>query len=500
MPLSTTFKTIASAALISIIFAGCSATRPEAVNNKSLGDNYLYSSLNKDYKIKEFSNQSNIGRGFIVNNYKPFGFNTSFKETSIASGCLWMKSGNVNSKYENIEANMNGSQVFMNLVLLPFTLPLGLMCENHHVFNYYSFNNDMKDLFPQSNAKKLVSDYDMLIETEHAKENKINLDIDIFNNKIDNLNNNLLTNLNKIKSNYLETNISKIQKNVHIIDKTGLYRNEKILVKLKIHKNNFPNPKLIQSFNHSKYSKIIDNNFPCNTISKCISNMKGSMFDLKNEYQQEEQLKQAQWHKKQNKYIKQLKEDIKEYTGLSKYYNVTNNLKKSTIEVKNKGITKKIFYTVDVKSNKLPLNQKLKSTVTVTKVNYSDVFPKYKNKDKNIEIVFSPQTKNYKLINNTNKFIQIKSISLYYDGDIYNLTLSKDNNVIATELSPQAINNIDLYDNIKESNYENLTKKQAKQKNFKFGFAIKYTLGEQTRNITLYNQHQHNLYSLIKGI
>jgi hypothetical protein len=199
----------------------------------------------------------------------------------------------------------------------------------------------------------------------------------------------------------------------------------------------------------------------------------------------------------QNKF---LQEDVKDYTKLSKFYNVENNLKKASIKTKKKGITKNIFYTVDVKSNKLPLSQKLLSTVTVTQVNYSDVFPKYKNKDKNIEIAFNPQTKNYKLVNNTNKFIQIKSISLYYGESIYNLTLSKDNNIIATELSPQGTKIFKLYDDIKESSYEHITKRQAQAKNFRFGFAIKYTLGEQTKNITLFNQHNYNLYSLIKDI
>lgn len=483
MALSTTFKTIASAALISIIFAGCSATRPETVNNKSLGDNYLYASLNKDYKIKEFSNQSNIGRGFIVNNYKPFGFDTSFRETARGGGCLWGKEGSVHSKYETIEANMNGAQVVVNPILLPLTLPFGLLCENYHIFNYDSFNSDMKNLLPQSNAKKLVSSYDTLIETEYAKENKIN-------KKIDQLNNISLKKLESIKSKYLATNTDVITKKVKIIDKTGLYNNEKLPEKLSIYKNDFQNPNLLQKIS---YKNIVNNSFPCTTVGGCVSSMNNGRGSIEKKYQHDIE-SVSQQH---NQF---LQEDVRDYTELSKFYNVENNLKKSSIEIKKRGMTKNIFYTVDVKSNKLPLSQKLLSTVTVTQVNYSDVFPKYKNKDKNIEIVFSPQTKSYKLINNTNKFIQIKSISLYYDGNIYNLTLSKDNNVIATELSPQAIKNIGLYDNIKESNYENLTKKQAKQKNFKFGFAIKYTIGEQTRNITLYNQHQHNLYSLIKGI
>lgn len=483
MALSTTFKTISSVALLSIIFAGCSAMRPEAVNNKSLGDNYLYASLNNDYKIKEFSNQSNIGRGFIVNTYRPFGFKNDFYITSNVGSCLWNKKGKTYSKYESLETSMDVTQLFVNIIIFPLALPLGFDCSNYHAFNYKSFDNDMKNLLPQFDAKKLVQIYNTLIETEHTKENKIN-------KKIDQLDNISLQKLEQIKSKYLATDTDAITKKVKIIDKTGLYNNEKLPEKLSIYKNNFPNPKLLQKIS---YTNIVNNSFPCTTVSGCVSSMNNNRGSIEEKYQHDIEFVSQQ----HNKF---LQEDVKDYTELSKFYNVENNLKESSIKIKKKGITKNIFYTVDVKSNKLPLSQKLLSTVTVTQVNYSDVFPKYKNKDKNIEIVFSPQTKSYKLINNTNKFIQIKSISLYYDGNIYNLTLSKNNNSIATELSPQETKNIGLYDNIKDSNYENLTKKQAKQKNFKFGFAIKYTIGVQIRNITLYNQHQHNLYSLIKGI
>ncbi len=483
MALSTIFKATASAALISIIFAGCSAMRPKPVNNKSLSDNYLYAGLNKNYKIKEFSNQSNIGRGFIVNNYQPFGFKDSFYRTSAYGSCLWDKTGKTYSKYESIETSTDVGDVLADIIVFPLALPEGFSCSDYHVFNYRYFDNDMKNLLPQSDAKKLVSNYDMLIKTEHTKENKINY-------KINRLNNISLQKLKQIKSKYLDTNTNTITKKLKIIDKTGLYNNEKLPEKLSIYKNNFQNPTLLQKIS---YANIINNSFPCTTISGCVSNMDNDRVLIEKKYQHEiESILQQH-----NKF---LQENVKSYTELSRFYNVKNDLKKSSIKIKKKGITKTIFYTVNIKSNKLPLNQKLLSTVTVTRVNYFNVFPEYKNKDKNLGIVFNPQTKNYELINYTNKFLQIKSVSLYYNGVIQSLTLSRNNNAIVIELSPQEIKNIGLYDYIKESNYKNLTKKQAEQKNFKFGFAIKYTIGKQTINITLYNEYQYNLYSLIKGI
>jgi len=482
MKLSSTSKAITSIALLSTLFAGCSATKPEAVNNKVMGNNYLYTSLSQDSIIKEFSNKNN-GRGFIVNNYKPFGFKDSFYITSSVGNCLYDRKGKTESKYERIDAKMNATQVILNTMLLPLFLPLGLMCENYHAFNYENFDNDMKELLPPDDVKKLVSSYDGLKLTEHKAESKIN-------EQIEKLNTNSLKKLELIKTKYLANNIDTIVKKVKITDKTGLYRNEKFSEELKIYKNNFLNPKLLSEIT---YSPVIDNSFPCYSVNGCVSRIEKSDLAIQNKYQNDVKFVSQQHNKL-------LKEDTKSYTELSKFYSVHNNLKKSTVEVKKNGITKNIFYTVDIKSNKLPLNEKLISTVTVTRIDYNNVFPKYENKDKNIEIIFNPYTKNYDIVNNTNKFIQIKSISLYYDGSIYNLTLSKDNNVIATELPPQARKTVGIYDKIKESNYATLTKRQAQLKNFKFGFALKYTIGEQTKNITLYSQDKHNLYSLIKNI
>jgi len=496
MSLSYSGKIIASIALASTFFSGCSATRPEVVNNKEIGTNNLYATLNNNYTIKDFNNKE-VGRGFIVNNYKPFGFDTSFKMTDSNGGCLWLKYGKISSKYENIEVTMNTPQAVVNLILLPLALPLGLKCANHHIFDYNSFNSDMKDLLPNDTAKKLVSNYDNLIENEHVTENKINKEIKKLNNKS-------LKALKPIKEKYLSTEIDKIKKKTKIVDKTGLYNKEKLPVQLNVYKNNLPAVQLLQSID---YSEIVNSAFPCDTVSGCISNMNNSVVSMQEKYSND--AKQTL-----DKHKKLLQKDLKQYIDHSKFYNVENNLKSSTIQVKKNGVIKNIFYTVAIKSDRLPINQNLKSILTVRDINYSDVFPKYSNSDKNIKIIFNfdtqkfnpvtqkfvPEIKTYKIKNNTDKFIQIKSVSLYYDGSIYKLTLSKDSNAIATELSPQAINTIGLYDNIKESNYINVTKKQAQKKNFKFGFAIKYTIGEQTKNITLYSQHIYNLYSLIKDI
>jgi glucose-6-phosphate-specific signal transduction histidine kinase len=78
--------------------------------------------------------------------------------------------------------------------------------------------------------------------------------------------------------------------------------------------------------------------------------------------------------------------------------------------------------------------------------------------------------------------------------------LFRSNNQYATELSPKAVKNIELYTYIEESNYKNITKSKAKNLKNRFGFAVKYTKGNQSNNITLYKVTTTNVFNLIKGI
>jgi len=362
-------------------------------------------------------------------------------------------------------------------------LPFGLTCDNYHTFDFESFDNDMKKLLSVEDANKLISGYDGLIANKQKAENQINEKINMYNGR-------LLQNFDNIKSKYLNTDIEHVKNNIKILDTTGLYRNEKLNVEVTFIKNKFPKPTLLPKID---YSNIINSAFPCHTSESCLKNMKkyeNNLVDTVNN----------DLNNVDKKFEKLSKKNTILYNDLASYFQVNNEKTASKLKVSKRGISKEIFYNVGIKSNKYLINSNFYSLVSITKIDYSNVFPSFTNKDKNLEIKFNPSSKSYRLYNRTNNFIQIKSVSLYYNEGIYNLTSKNDNNDFFLELAPESYYTVKLHQTIKHSNYKNLTKSKAQQTTIKFGFAIKYTLGEQTQNMTLYSQNNYNLYPLIKDI
>jgi len=155
--------------------------------------------------------------------------------------------------------------------------------------------------------------------------------------------------------------------------------------------------------------------------------------------------------------------------------------------------------TIEPAEYKIKYNQEgyvLKPTVTIHGKSFKDVFPKYINEDQFLRVEFDGE--HLRFINKTNNFMQIKSISTYYNGEIATLSL-KDK----IELPPQAFTKKPLSiksflskDIIEKARYNNITKDFAMQQYITFGFAIKYTLVEQNLDRTLFKENKYNLYEL----
>lgn len=132
---------------------------------------------------------------------------------------------------------------------------------------------------------------------------------------------------------------------------------------------------------------------------------------------------------------------------------------------------------------------------------FENIYPKYINEDNALRVEFDGKKINF--VNKTDNFIQVKSISVYYNAEISNFNLGDK----AIELPPQAFTKeplpIDICttDEIKKmANYTNATKEIAVTQNLSFGFAIKYRLVEQNIDRTLYKQNKYNLYEVLAGI
>lgn len=132
---------------------------------------------------------------------------------------------------------------------------------------------------------------------------------------------------------------------------------------------------------------------------------------------------------------------------------------------------------------------------TIVSKDFFSVYPKFRGDDPTVKVSFDGHALSFE--NKTKKFVQIKSVSIYYNDNIY--SISRNDNESIVELSPEAVSSgYDLVDRVNnviraESNYPNMTADLAKKTNFKFGFAIKYRVEEQTVDKTLYRTDRYNL-------
>ncbi|WP_333653865.1 hypothetical protein [Dissulfurispira sp.] len=162
-------------------------------------------------------------------------------------------------------------------------------------------------------------------------------------------------------------------------------------------------------------------------------------------------------------------------------------------------------YTVEiVATSNIPYKkdetQNIPVIFTIRSKDFKNIYPKYINEDNALRIEFDGKKINF--VNKTDNFIQVKSISVYYNAEISNFNLGDK----AIELPPQASTKdpllIDIYTTAeikKMANYANAIKGIAVTQNLSFGFAIKYRLIEQNIDKTLYKQNKYNLYDVLTG-
>ena len=503
-------KGTASGIVLSMLLTGCVSTSGQPkVPNKTIGKNKLYVSFDKDSKEIDGISNNKMKNGFSLNDYSPISYNYKIRKKLE----LVLIRAKPKDYYRSVEcSDQIGWNTTMTLGLFIGTFGLTTLggvvaCDNIYYFDYKRFDEDVKSIVNNSDRKELISVFDNLKSTKHQSETTINNYISIVNNELNNqyLENNTALN-NQYNTFYAKYKNSQPKLQIQTIDQSGLYKNEKLPVYINIVNNRLKKTNLISvsKIPNIRYDNKVNNTFPCTSINNCLKKITKSKDVILSQLEEDKikikQIKTKSLITKKEEFITKLKSSNSYLKKKTSFYTIKNN-KPTVSKYFNSGIVRKtINYNVEVQ-NKINSNKKnIDAKIIVNNVDYTNIFPNFSNQNKDIKIVFDKSTKSYKLKNLTDTFVQIKSISLYYNDSIYNLTLSKDNNQYSVELSPQATKHISLYTSIKESNYRNLTKTKAKELFCKFGFAIKYTKGNQTKNITLYKEIKVNVYQLIKDI
>ena len=441
-----------------------------------------YSIKNETFS-KEIVNHAH-GPALRLNDYKPVGFNTRVYKLK-KFGILWNTPETPEIPFEKVECKNKSGRVFIeNIVIIPFVIGLNLlgggMCDNQHVFDYKDFDETAKDWIEDENIKPiaLIDKYDTLLQTERKAENSLQQITYKTNNE-----------LNKMFTQYQSNYVAKIPKvKVNIQDHSGFYHNEQLDTLTSIeHKALEKHP---VDFTKS-YVSFVDDSFPCTANDECFQKLSSSKEKIETDFQTSlKDIKQKKKIDVKKAYETYLTKQTNKISIISDYNEHQTTIKHKTL-----------FYHLKPMPQEINSNTKsVTATYEIVAASFKDVFPKYHNSDKNIKVVFEPETQTIVLTNKTNQFIEIGSISLYYNGTIYKIANDRTQN-FTSELSPNAIvrfNALTLWDSIKEATFNRVTVNSTRSKSLKFGLAIKYATLQPSQNHTIYKEDTYNLAKFLK--
>lgn len=466
-----------------MLVTGCGMRpAPKTVSNTGVDGAELYVGYQDGNfgKISNRKNQDGFHEGFVLNDYKPYGFNTGTYSVG-AGGILWFHPYGSVEEYDIYQCKSKPlNTLTFNAIMIPMTLGLmglvGGFCDQRHIFDHEGFDADAKDWTEDNveNRDTLISSYTSLVSISNENMSKI------WNEK-SKIQRNAKSEQSKFKERYEKIPSIKINK----IDNTGLYRNEKLSQTIAIVKNTVP----YQDFDYPHdFHKQLNKPFPCTSQQSCIAGIEAAKKSIKLEAVDAVN----DMKKKSDVY---LYEYIKELNKITSQVNLTYQEGEHIEHFRKKTIHYSVSTTTNVISS---FDKYANGKIIIEKIDYKEIYPSFKNSNSDISISFNPETKAMKLSNKTNKFIQVNSVSLYYGDSIYTISDNKNSNY-STELSPESFKTFIISQGIVESEYKEVTKRKALDTNMSFGFAVKYTVGDNSRNKTLYRLDKANLYNLIKN-
>ncbi len=454
------------------VLTGCGTkdTIPPIQNSK-IATHSLY--VNSFDKI----NNKSFGYGFELNSYKPINYDTRTYTTNY--GSILFADG-TNNQYEINECKKIPSEVLMaNILAAPFTMGLNLLsgglCKHRHTFGFEEFDDDAKEWVEDNdiNREKIINKHDSLIALKESKEANLNSYAEEQTTQL----NNLYTDYSTAYSKYPLIKL-------HYNDNSSLYNNELLTAKATFVETRLNRENITTNLN---YQNEVNSAFPCKSTNECTSNIDKSIKQIKNKYLSDMGALKKESLSKIATYEQTLKNKTK---MLSIKYD--KNLRSDIFK------DKTVHYKIRTKDAVESKAKKLDITYEIQYIDYKNIYPSFQNKNKDLVINFDSNTKTITYENLTNKYIQINSVDLYYGSNIYTITNNINHNY-STELSPEAYKSAELFQTIPESSYKNMTKKQALTKKITFGFSVKYTVGDSTKNKTLYKRDKTSLYSLIKN-
>lgn len=479
-------KIIISTLLITSLFTGCANNMQETISNTM--DN-ISKSLSSSDKTKKVNNQksseiilsahSPIAYAIMIDNgEKLFDIiNTEPKDIDIynkiektgQSGLYELIKITKDGFYPNYETNYNlENQTKYNCVAKI----------NRRKGFCKSYYTEFSTIFGGDTSISVRDKYRILLkETYFNKEKFINI---IKNNNLDTIQTELSTMQNKIDKNLAvfkslydnkyslyKQNMKNITLKHQFIDKSGLLINEPT-IKLTLIEN------IPQEYDFG-YDKVIEQ------YLKKEMNLEAALINIDGSFDK-------------------IYKDYKKYLDQNfQYYSISSS------SYKKFKLNDYISYNGKIHLTKVPYvpNKKIthtvKSTIYSANINQINIDKPFILKDNNLYASFSLKKSKYgvyrfintSIQNNSNAYLTVKSITNYTNKNV--LTKS----AFTKELPPKSQtleNELEFTDFAKELSFKNLTKSSALKQDITYGYALKYTLNNQSKEYSLYGTNKYNLY------
>jgi hypothetical protein len=317
--------------------------------------------------------------------------------------------------------------------------------------------------------------------------------------------------LNIVKENELlqvRTKINQLQslENTHNKDLDDLYVNEHYKYKENIKNISFKyiyndksgllfgkdlNPNLKINILNPDKNLLVYKKYYIEKKFDSLANFNSFMVDLTEKLNTEFEAAKLKY---KNEYLANAFKDYSFYTNNKNYFELNSNISFNGELI----IPKNIRYIYGQKTV-VPVN------VTINSANINTLAPSsFILKDNNIDVDFkNPNRNNIDVIasNKTNSFLTIKSLTSYFDSDVYTFS-----NVINRELAPDSSttnynSSYPLFsDNMtKKLSLNKITQEILNRKYINYGFAIKYHIQDNNIEKTIFNKRKYSYLELFKN-
>lgn len=353
-----------------------------------------------------------------------------------------------------------GKTIFANIVGTAF-LPAMLICgpylpkESH--FNQNGFDLAVETAYSNSNIGSILLEYGDYVK--YASKLKADYAL-IANDK--------LTKLYDEINDKQYNNLKNIKQKVSVNDMTGFWTYNDSLPSINIHTQNFD--KLIQE----PFNVEVD-------LGASPDEFREKIIKLRTEIDANYKNAIARLEDKINQYKIDVADKLNNFNiPHSEELNVRNfNIKCNCPSTVNSDVDKHVNINYTILSR-----------------DWEDIYPAFSNNDSQLAVSFDGS--NIKITNKTDKYLQLKSISVYYNSEVSNIDDDK-----LFELPPETTKTVDAKYIVNpkirnEAKYSSVTRQNAMSTNFSFGFAVKYSTSQQNVVTTLYKTNKYNLAKVLE--